>query len=249
MITIKSEKEIEIMRQAGRMLARVMEELRNKVEIGITTKELDRAAEALIFKLGAKPAFKGYDGFPATLCTSVNYVIVHQIPSDYKLKNGDIISLDMGLIYKGFFSDMAITVPVGEIDIKTKKLIDVTKNSLIKGIKTIKPGRHIGDISFNVQKYIEQSGFNVVRDLCGHGIGKNLHEDPQILNYGNKGEGEEMKKGMVLCIEPMASIGDSRIKKFSDDFGWQTKDNSLSAHFEHTVAVTKTGYQILTTKC
>jgi len=246
MITIKSEKEIEIMRQAGRILARVMEELRIKVEIGITTKELDRAAEALVFKLGAKPAFKGYDGFPATLCTSVNYVIVHQIPSDYKLKDGDIISLDMGLIYKGFFSDMAITVPVGEIDIKTKKLIDVTKNSLTKGIKTVKPGRYIGDIGFNVQKYIEQSGFNVVRDLCGHGIGKNLHEDPQILNYGDKGEGDKIKKGMVLCIEPMASMGDSRIKKFSDGSGWQTKDNSLSAHFEHTVVVTRDGYEILT---
>ena len=154
MIIIKSEEEIKIMRQAGRRLAEVMKELKDKVGIGVTTKELNRAAEALIFKLGAKPAFKGYDGFPATLCTSVNYVIVHQIPSDYKLKDGDIISLDMGLIYKGFFSDIAITVPVGEIDIKTKKLIEVTKNSLVKGIKTIKPGRYIGDISFNVQKYI-----------------------------------------------------------------------------------------------
>jgi len=246
MITIKSEKEIGIMRQGGKILARIMEELKNKVEIGITTKELDRAADALVFKSGAKPAFKGHDGFPATLCTSVNHVIVHQVPSDYKLKNGDIISLDMGIIYKGLFSDMAITVPVGEIDINTKKLIDVTKNSLIKGIKTIKPGRHIGDIGFNVQKYIEKSGFNVVRDLCGHGIGKNLHEDPQILNYSNKGEGDEIKKGMVLCIEPMASIGDSRIRKFSDGFGWQTKDSSLSAHFEHTVAVNENGYEILT---
>jgi len=246
MIKIKSEKEIGIMRQGSRILARIMEELKNKVQVGITTKELNRAAEALVFKSGAKPAFKGYDGFPATLCTSVNYVIVHQIPSDYKLKDGDIISLDMGLIYKGFFSDMAITVPVGEIDIKTKKLINITKNSLIKGIKTIKPGRHIGDIGLNIQKYIEQSGFNVVRDLCGHGIGKDLHEDPQILNYGNKGEGDQIKKGMVFCIEPMASIGDSRIKKFQDGSGWQTKDNSLSAHFEHTVAVTADGYKILT---
>lgn len=246
MITIKSEKEIEIMRQGGRILAGIMEELKNKVQIGITTKELNRTAEALVFKLGTKPAFKGYDGFPATLCTSINYVIVHQVPSDYKLKDGDIISLDMGLIYKGLFSDMAVTVPVGEIDIKTKKLIEITKNSLIKGIKTIKPGRHIGDIGFNVQKYIEKSGFNVVKNLCGHGIGKNLHEDPQILNYGNKGQGDEIKKGMVLCIEPMASIGDSRIKKFQDGFGWQTKDNSLSAHSEHMVAVTADGYEVLT---
>lgn len=249
MIKIKSEKEITIMRQGGSILAGIMEELKNKVQIGITTKELNRAAEALVFKLGAKPAFKGYDNFPATLCTSVNYVIVHQIPSDYKLKNGDIVSLDMGIIYKGLFSDMAITVPVGEIDIKTKKLIEITKNSLVKGIKTIKPGRHIGDISSNIQKYIEKSGFNVIKDLCGHGIGKSLHEDPQILNYGNRGEGDEIKKGMVLCIEPMASMGDSRIKKFQDGSGWQTKDNSLSAHFEHTIAVTKTGYQILTAKC
>jgi len=246
MITIKSEKEIEIMRQGGKILAGVVEKLRNKVQIGITTKELNKVADALLFKLGVKPAFKGYDGFPATLCTSINQVIVHQIPSDYKLKNGDIISLDMGLIYKGLFSDMAITVPVGEIDIKTKKLIEITKNSLFKGIKTIKPGRHIGDIGFNIQKYIEKSGFNVVRDLCGHGIGKNLHEDPQVLNYGNKGEGDEIKKGMVICIEPMASIGDSRIKKFQDGSGWQTRDNSLSAHFEHMVAVTADGYEILT---
>jgi len=246
MITIKSEKEIEIMGQGGRILAKIIEELKNKVQVGITTKELNGAAEALVFKWGAKPAFKGYDGFPATLCTSLNHVIVHQVPSDYKLKDGDIISLDMGLIYKGLFSDMAITVPVGKIDIKTKKLIDITKNSLFKGIKTIKPGRHIGDIGFNIQKYIEKSGFNIVKDLCGHGIGKNLHEDPQILNYGNKGEGDEIKEGMVLCIEPMASIGDSRIKKFQDGFGWQTKDGSLSAHFEHMVVVTTDGYEILT---
>lgn len=248
MITIKTEKEIEIMRQGGKILAKIVEELKNKVQVGITTKELNRVAEALVFKLGTKPAFKGYDGFPATLCTSINSVIVHQIPSDYKLKDGDIISLDMGLIYKGLFSDMAITVPVGNIDAKIKKLIDVTKNSLVKGINAIKPGRHIGDIGFSVQKYIEKSGFNVVKDLCGHGIGKNLHEDPQILNYGNKGEGDEIKKGMVLCIEPMASMGDSRIKKFQDGSGWQTKDNSLSAHFEHMVAVTTDGYEILT-KC
>ena len=246
MITIKSEKEIEIMREGGKMLAGIMEELRKKVQPGITTKELDRVAETLIFKSGAEPAFKGYENFPATLCTSLNQVVVHGVPSNYKLKSGDILSLDLGIKYKGFFSDMAITIAVGKIDSETNKLIKVTERSLREGIKAIRPGNHIGDISFAIQKYVESRGFKVVRELCGHGIGRELHEDPQILNYGKKHTGPEIKEGMVFCLEPMVTMGDWRIKKSPDGFGWETKDGSLSAHFEHTIAVTKTGYQILT---
>ncbi|PJB09158.1 type I methionyl aminopeptidase, partial [bacterium (Candidatus Gribaldobacteria) CG_4_9_14_3_um_filter_36_15] len=203
MITIKSEKEIEIMREGGKMLAGIMEELRKKVQPGITTKELDRVAETLIFKSGAEPAFKGYENFPATLCTSLNQVVVHGVPSNYKLKSGDILSLDLGIKYKGFFSDMAITIAVGKIDSETNKLIKVTERSLREGIKAIRPGNHIGDISFAIQKYVESRGFKVVRELCGHGIGRELHEDPQILNYGKKHTGPEIKEGMVFCLEPM----------------------------------------------
>ncbi len=246
MIKIKTKKEIEIMREGGRILARVMDELKRKVEPGVNTEELDRVAEALIFKFGAIPAFKGYDNFPATLCTSVNQVIVHGVPSDYKLKNGDILSLDLGLVWKGFFSDMAVTVPVGKVDFEILRLIKVTKKSLKLAIKKARVGNTFGDIGNTIQRYVESQGFNVVRELCGHGIGKDLHEEPQVLNYGKRHEGEEIKEGMVFCIEPMVTMGDWHIKKSPDGFGWETKDNSLSAHFEHTVAITKTGCQILT---
>jgi len=257
MISIKSPTEIKIMREGGKILAGIMKELKKKVEPGVTTKELDRVTETLIFESGAEPAFKGYENFPAVLCTSINQVVVHGVPSDYELKSGDILSLDLGIKYKGFFTDMAITVAVGKVDPGTKKLIKVTEQSLREGIKAIRPGNHIGDISFAIQKYVESCGFKVIRELCGHGIGKELHEDPQILNYGKKHTGPEIKEGMVFCLEPMVTMGDCRpdgrasplagqIKKSPDGFGWETKDGSLSAHFEHTIAVTKTGYQILT---
>jgi methionyl aminopeptidase len=246
MITIKSEQEIEIMRQAGRKLGQVMKELKNKVEIGITTKELDRVAEALILKFGAEPAFKGYDGFPATLCASVNKTIVHGVPSDYQLKNGDILSLDIGLKYKEFFSDMAITLPVGEVKPEIHKLIEVTKKSLELSINAVKVGITFGDIGGLIEKYVKSQKFDVIRELCGHGIGKDLHEDPQILNYKENRETPEIKLGMVFCFEPMVTAGDWRIKLCSDGSGWQTQDDSLSAHFEHTIAVTKNGPEVLT---
>ena len=251
MIKIKTKKEIEIMREGGRILARIMDELRRKVEPGVSTEELDRVAETLIFKFGAKPAFKGYQGFPATLCTSVNYQIVHAVPSDYKLKRGDILSLDLGIKYKGFFTDMALTVPIrdrvsGSFDPEKLRLIRVTKKALKLAIKKARAGNTFGDIGNTIQRYVESQGFNVVRELCGHGIGKELHEEPQVLNYGKRHKGEEIKEGMVFCIEPMVTVGDWHIKKSSDGFGWETEDNSLSAHFEHTVAITKTGCQILT---
>ena len=246
MITIKTKEEIKILKEAGRMLAEIMERLKKEVRPGITTNYLNNFAEELIFKYGCTPAFKGYKGYPYTLCTSVNEVIVHGIPSDYKLKNGDILSLDCGLKYKGFYSDMAITMGVGNIPEEVNRLIKVTKKALKRGIKKAKPGNTIGDIGNTIQRYVESQGFNVVRDLCGHGIGKELHEDPQILNYGKRHTGEEIKPGMVFCIEPMVSAGSGEIKRAEDGYGFKTKDNSLSAHFEHMIAITENGPEILT---
>ena len=246
MIKIKTEKEIEMMKESGKILAGIMEELKKKVHPGITTKELDRVAETLIFKSGAEPAFKGYEGFPTALCASVNQVVVHSVPSEYQLKSGDILSLDLGVKYKDFFSDMAVTVPVEEVKPETLRLCKVTKKSLKLAIKKIKPGNTFGDIGNTVQRYIEYQGFNVVREFCGHGIGRELHEDPQIFNFSKRGKGEEIKLGMVFCIEPMVTVGDWHLKKSADGFGYETKDGSLSCHFEHTIAVAKNGPQVLT---
>ena len=246
MITIKSPEEIEKIAEGGRILAGIMEELKKKVRPGITTKELERVAETLILKSGGKCSFKGYEGFPACLCTSINEEIVHAIPSDRVLREGDIISLDLGIFYKGFHSDMAITLPVGKVKPEVSRLIRVTKKALKRGIKKVRPGNTFGDVGNTIQRYVESQGFNVVRDLCGHGIGRDLHEEPKILNYGKRHTGEEIKEGMVFCIEPMVTVGDWKIKKTSDGYGYQTKDGSLSAHFEHTVAVIKNGCQILT---
>ncbi len=246
MISIKSEQEIQIMREGGKILAQIVKELEKKVEPGITTKYLDKVASDLVLKYKGKPSFKGHEGFPAVLCASINEELVHCIPSDEKLKEGDIISLDLGILYKGFHSDMAVTVPVGEILPETQRLIRVTKKALKRGIKKVRPGNTFGDIGNTIQRYVEGQGFNVVRDLCGHGIGKKLHEDPQILNYGKRRTGFKIKEGMVFCIEPMVTIGDWKLKKAGDNYGYQTKDGSLCAHFEHTMVVTKTGCRILT---
>ncbi|MEA3296000.1 MAG: type I methionyl aminopeptidase [Patescibacteria group bacterium] len=246
MITIKSEQEIKIMAEAGKILSKVIKKTAKKAEQGITTKELDRFAEDLILKSGAKPAFKNYQGFPSCLCASINEVIVHGVPDNYKLKQGDILSLDLGVKYKGYFSDMAITIPVGELDPERLRLIRVTKKALKRGIKKLKQGRTFGDIGNTIQRYVESQGFGVVRELCGHGIGKELHEDPQILNYGKRHTGEKIKNGMVVCLEPMVVVGDWKIKQSKDGFGFETADKSLSAHFEHTILVTKNGPKILT---
>lgn len=246
MITIKTEEEIKIMREAGRILARVLKEIEKQVMPGVTTLELDRAAEALILSAQAVPGFKGHEGFPFSLCASVNENIVHGLPSGYILKNGDLLKLDLGLIYKGYNSDMATTVPVGEISFEAKRLINVTKKSLRLGIKKAKVGNTIGDIGNTVQRFVEDQGFGVIRELCGHGIGKDLHEDPKIPNFGKRGSGEKLVEGMVICIEPMVSAGDYNLKKSDDGYGYATKDNSLSAHFEHTIAITKKGPVILT---
>ncbi|MBZ9571842.1 type I methionyl aminopeptidase [Patescibacteria group bacterium] len=246
MISIKSKEEIEIMREGGKILAKIMKKLERLIKPGITTKELDRVAETLILKLGAKCSFKGYQDFPACLCTSVNEEIVHVAPKNRVLKKGDIISLDLGNFFKGYHTDMAITVPVGKVNPEIQRLIRITKKALKRGIKKVRPGNKIGDISNTIQRYVESQGFNVIRDLCGHGIGKNLHEDPQILNYGKRRTGSEIKEGMAFCLEPMVTIGDWKIKKSEDSYGWETADSSISCHFEHTIVVTKEGGEILT---
>lgn len=246
MITTKTPEEIQIMAEAGKILAKVLKEIEKKVKPGITTLELDRACEALILSYGAKPAFKGYDGFPNSLCASVNDNIVHGVPSKYILKEGDIIGLDLGVLYRGYYSDMAVTVPVGRVSFAAKRLMNVAKKSLRLGIKKAKPGNTVGDIGNTIQRFAEDQGFGVVRDLCGHGIGKGLHEDPKIPNFGKRDTGEKLKEGMVICIEPMITAEDYNLKKSGDGFGYATKDGSLAAHFEHTIAITKKGSVVLT---
>ncbi len=246
MITIKTKKEIEIMVEGGKVLAKIMRELEKKVRPGITTKELDRVAETLILKSGGKCSFKGYEDFPACLCASINEEIVHALPSNRVIIEGDIISLDLGLFYKGYHTDMAVTLAIGKVKPEVLRLIRATKKALKRGIKKITLGNKIGDISNTIQRYVESQGFNVVRELCGHGVGKEIHEEPQILNYGKRHTGPEIKEGMVLCLEPMVTIGDWKIKKSKDGHGFETQDGSLSCHFEHTVAVLKDGAKILT---
>ncbi|MEA3293339.1 MAG: type I methionyl aminopeptidase [Patescibacteria group bacterium] len=246
MILIKTPEEIEIMKQGGKFLARILQKTKEIVRPGITTKELDKFAENLIFQCGAKPAFKGYDGFPCVLCASVNEEIVHTVPCERILKKGDIVSLDCGLIWKGFYTDMAITVGVGEISLEKKTLLNITREALNRGIKKAKNGNTFGDIGNVIQEYVEKQGFNIVRELCGHGIGRDLHEDPLILNYSKPRIGPKIREGMVFCLEPMVTIGDWRIKKGKDGQCLETKDGSLSAHFEHMVAITKNGAKVLT---
>jgi len=246
MILIKTPEEIQIMAEGGKLLSKIVKVLEKKIKPGIKTKELDRAIEALIFNCGGKPNFKGQDGYPAALCTSINEEIVHSVPSKRILKEGDIITLDCGLLWKGFHTDMAVTIPVGKISSQAEKLIQSTKEALKKGIKKVRPGNTFGDIGNAIQEYAESQGFNVVRELCGHGIGRNLHEDPQILNYGKKHSGLKIKEGMVFCIEPMLTAGNWKIKKGKDGYSYETKDGSLSAHSEHMMAVTKNGVKVLT---
>lgn len=246
MIPLKSEIDLALMRVSGKILSGVMRELQKYVKVNATTAELDNIAGELIAKENAIAAFKGYKGFPANICASINEEIVHGLPSGRKLKEGDILSLDLGVIYQGYFSDAAITVAVGKIDGKVKKLIEVTRNALIEGVKQANSNNRISDISSAIQNYVEKNGFSIVRQFVGHGIGKNLHEEPEIPNFGLPHRGEAIKPGMVLAIEPMVNMGgwESEIL----DNGWTavTRDRSLSAHFEHTVAITEKGPDILT---
>lgn len=246
MITIKTKEEIKIMGEGGKILAKIVKEVKKMAKPGVSTKELDRAAEALILNYGAKPVFKGFDNFPAVICTSVNTQMVHSVPSDYVLKAGDILTLDLGLEYKGFCSDMAITFGIGKINPEAEKLIKATKKSLEIGIKKLKPGNTFGDVGNAIQQFIESCGFSVIRELCGHGIGRELHEEPKILNYGEKRGGGIISSGMVVCLEPMVAMGGWKLKKSQDGFGYEMADNSLCAHFEHTVAIAKKGPNVLT---
>ncbi|MGB9743123.1 MAG: type I methionyl aminopeptidase [Minisyncoccales bacterium] len=246
MIKIKSPDEIKIMAEGGKILAKIIKKLSDQIKPGITTQQLNDLAEELILQSGGQCSFKGYQNYPACLCVSINEEIVHSLPGPRPIKEGDLVSLDLGIFYRGYHTDMAITRPVGRVSQRALKLIRVTKTALKRGIKEIKPGAYLGDVGQAIQNYVESQGFNVVRELCGHGIGCKLHEDPQVLNYGARGTGQQLKEGMVLCLEPMVTMADWRIKKSEDGYGFKTIDNSLSCHFEQTVAVTKKGCQILT---
>ena len=248
MVVLKSSYEIERMRRAGRVVREVLELVRSKVKPGATTLDLERAAEKRIAELGAKPAFKGYHGFPCVLCTSVNSEVVHGIPSPKRvLKEGDIVSVDCGAILDGYYGDAAITVPVGEkIDPDTARLLQVTERSLNSAIAAVKPGATLGDIGAAVQGVVEAEGFSVVRDFVGHGIGVHMHEDPQVPNFGEPGRGMKLRAGMVIAIEPMVNAGKADVQVLGDGWTAVTGDGSMSAHFEQTVAVTDTGARVLT---
>ena len=246
MIVCKSAAEIERMRAANLLVADVLAELAAMVKPGVTTAELDAAAEMMVRAGGAEPAFKGYRGYPATLCASVNEQVVHGIPSERTLIDGDIISLDMGVKLNGFYGDSAVTVPVGRVSAEVLKLLRVTQEALQKGIEQVRLGGRVSDIGHAVQHHVEANGFSVVREFVGHGIGSSLHEEPQIANYGEPGRGPRLAEGMVLAIEPMVNMGRPAVRVLSDGWTAVTRDGSLSAHFEHTVAVTKDGPLVLT---
>jgi len=227
-------------------VAEVLEGIRKHISSGVKTRELDEFAESFILSKGAKPAFKGYRGYPSSICASVNEQVVHGIPSSVKLKKGDIISIDIGVYYNGFYGDAALTLPVGDISSKAKKLLAVTEESLQVGIESAVTGNRLSDISFAIQNNVEPEGFSVVRNFVGHGIGRKLHEEPQIPNFGKPGQGPELMPGMTLAIEPMVNEGGWEISILNDGWTAVTKDQSLSAHFEHTVAITKNGHDVLT---
>lgn len=247
-VTLKSHDEIEKMRRAGQVTREVLELVREHVKPGATTLDLERVAEARLKELGVKAAFKGYHGYPCALCTSVNNEVVHGIPSKKRvLKEGDIVSVDFGVVIDGYYGDSAITVPVGEkIAPTTERLLKVTEASLHAGIAMVKPGATLGDIGAAVQQVVEAEGFSVVRDFVGHGIGSQMHEEPQVPNYGHPGRGMKLRSGMVIAIEPMVNVGSPDVRVLRDGWTAVTTDGSMSAHFEHTVAVTDTGARILT---
>jgi methionyl aminopeptidase len=244
-ITLKSKRELDIMRDASRIVGEILLELKAEVRAGITTAELDRKAEELTRKKGAQPAFKGYRGYPRTLCTSINEQVVHGIPGGHELKEGDILSLDFGVMYCGYYGDSAVTVPIGEITPELQRLLDVTEQSLYLGIEQMVPGNHLADISRAIQTHAESHGYTLVREFGGHGIGKRLHEDPMVLNYVVNGRGIKLKPGLVLAIEPMVNLGTEKVRILQDGWTVVTLDGQPSAHFEHTIAITDNGPEIL----
>jgi methionyl aminopeptidase len=247
-ITCRSAEELVKLRAANQLVARILEELRQLVVPGATTAGIDAAAERMVREAGAQPAFKGYRGFPATICASRNHEVVHGIPSGAPLVEGDILSIDMGVKLDGFYGDSAVTVAVGAISPEAQRLLDVTDASLYRGIDAVKPGARVSDIGHAVQTYVEAQGFTVVREFVGHGIGTKLHEEPQIPNYGPAGRGPRLSEGMVLAIEPMVNAGRAGVRVLSDGWTAVTVDGQLSAHFEHTVAVTAEGAEVLTAR-
>ena len=247
MITRRNEKEIELLRQAGKIVAMTHEYLKPFVKAGISTKKLDELAEKFILSQGATPSFKGYGGFPGSICASINDVLVHGIPNEnHILKDGDIISIDIGANYKGYHGDGAWTYAVGEVSEEAKELMRVTEESLYRGLEQVKPGNRISDISNAIQTFVEAHGYGVPRDYTGHGVGAALHEDPIIPNYGIPGRGPKIVSGMVMAIEPMVTLGDYHTKTLLDDWTVKTLDGKITAHYEHTIVVTNEGYEILT---
>ena len=247
MILLKSPRELGHMRDAGRILAEVKDRLRAMVRPGVTTKQIDQDVEAFIVSRGAKSAFKGYRGYPATVCISINEEVVHGIPSPKrKLREGDIVGLDLGCIVEGYYADRAITLPVGEVTPRVQELLDVTRESLDKAIVQCRPGNRIGDVSHAVQTHCESHGFGVVRAFVGHGIGRSLHEEPQVPNFGETGTGKPLKAGMVLAIEPMVTMGTWEVRVLEDRWTAVTQDGSWAAHFEDTIAITDNGPEVLT---
>jgi methionyl aminopeptidase len=246
MILLKSKEELEILRRANRIVAEILRILADEVKPEITTGSLDQIAEEKILEFGASPAFKGYRGYPSTLCASINEGVIHGIPNNQKIKEGDIVSLDLGVLFQGYYGDSALSVAVGEVDEEKKRLLKVTQEALWKGIEQGRTGNRLGDISYAVQSHAEKNGFSVVRDFVGHGIGKDLHEEPQIPNFGSSHQGPRLREGMVLCIEPMVNAGGYEVEVLEDGWTAITKDRSPSAHFEHTIVITDGNPEILT---
>ena len=246
MIVCRSKVEIDKLRRVNQLVARILAELREMAGPGVTTQEIDARAEARVREAGAEPAFKGYHGYPSTVCVSINEQVVHGIPSDRRLVDGDILSIDMGAKMDGFYGDCAVTVPIGRVPAGAGTLLRVTEEALFHGIDAVKPGAWVSDIGAAVQQHVEAQGFSVVREFVGHGIGTALHEEPQIANYGPGGRGPRLSEGMVFAIEPMVNVGEPAVKVLPDGWTAITRDGSLSAHFEHTVVVTERGCEILT---
>jgi methionyl aminopeptidase len=248
-IELKSNREIALMRRAGHILADVMERLRGSVKSGMSTRDIDEDVEDFIVAQGATPAFKGYRGFPATVCISINDEVVHGIPSAHRrIKEGDIVGLDLGCIVEAYYADCAFTLAVGDVPPQVQKLLDVTRESLDRAIEECRPGRRLSDVSHAVQSHVEAEGFAVVRAFVGHGIGRALHEDPQVPNFGDPGRGPQLQPGMVLAIEPMVTMGSWEVRILDDGWTAVTRDGSLAAHFEHTIAITETGPEVLTSR-
>jgi methionyl aminopeptidase len=247
MIHCKTEEEIELIRKSADILGRAHAEVAKGIKVGVTTFALDKIAYDYITKSGGKPSFKGYKGYPSSLCISVNEVVVHGLPGDYELKEGDVISIDCGVYLNGFHSDSAYTYPVGVISEENKKLLEVTKQSLYQGIAQSLPGNRTGDIGYAIQSFVEKEGYSVVRELVGHGVGKSLHEEPEVPNYGKRGSGVKLQERMVIAIEPMVNLGKKNIFQEKDGWTIRTVDRKPSAHFEHTVVVMKDKAEILTT--